>query len=378
MNVPFLDLHAGDELYRDEMNAAIDRVLDSSWYILGPEVEAFEQEFAQYCGARYCVGVANGLEALQLILVALGIGPGDEVIVPANTYIATWLAITHAGATPIPVEPNENTLNIDVDRIEAAVTPRTRAIMPVHLYGRPADMQSIQAIAQRHGLAIVDDAAQAHGASINSQHVGSMATATAFSFYPSKNLGALGDGGAVTTNDEDLANRLRRLRHYGTSDRYTNPQIGFNSRLDELQAAILRTKLKHLDDWNASREAIARRYLESMQNDHLVLPLPTDRWHQSAWHLFVVRCRNRHAIMDHLEQAGIGHLIHYPVPPHLQGAYADCGYAHGSLPIAEYLAQEVLSLPISPCLTEEQVGAVINAVNTAPCGFSPTRTSPKF
>ena len=366
MNVPFLDLRAGDVLIRDEMDAAVRRVLDSSWYILGPEVEAFEREFAQYCGARFCVGVANGLEALQLALAALGLEPGDQVIVPSNTYIASWLAITHARATPVPVEPDERTHNIDPDRIEAAITSRTRAIMPVHLYGRPADIISIQAIAERHGLAIVGDAAQAHGAAIRNHRVGSLATATAFSFYPSKNLGAMGDGGAVTTNDEPLANRLRQLRHYGTTDRYTNPQIGFNSRLDELQAAILRVKLRHLNDWNAKRDAIAQSYLALMQADQLVLPLPADDEHQSAWHLFVVRCPNRHAMMAHLKQAGIGHLIHYPIPPHLQGAYANLHHASGSLPVAERLAQEVLSLPLHPHLSDHQVDAVIKAVNSAP------------
>jgi len=372
MNVPFLDLHAGDILLRDEIDTAIHRVLDSSWYILGPEVEAFEQAFAQYCGARYCVGVANGLEALQLALIAIGVEPGDEIIVPSNTYIASWLAITHAQAIPVPVEPDEQTHNIDPDRIETAITSRTRAIMPVHLYGRPADMNSIQTIAQRYGLAIVDDAAQAHGASIRNRRIGSLATATAFSFYPSKNLGALGDGGAVTTDDENLANRLRRLRHYGTSDRYTNPTLGYNSRLDELQAAILRTKLTYLDKQNAKRNTIACRYLASMHNDHLVLPSPADDQYQPVWHLFVIRCRNRDAIMAHLKQTGIGHLIHYPIPPHQQEAYADLHDAHGSLPIAEQLAQEVLSLPIGPHLNDHQIDAVIHAVNTAPCDVSLT------
>jgi dTDP-4-amino-4,6-dideoxygalactose transaminase len=326
----------------------------SGQYILGPELKAFETEFAEYCGAPHCVGVGSGLEALHLVLRAWGLGPGDEVIVPSNTFIATWLAVSYAGAKPIPVEPREDTYNLDPERIEAAITPNTRAIIAVHLYGQPADMDAIVQIARRHGLKVLEDAAQAHGARYKGRPIGSLADAAAFSFYPGKNLGAFGDGGAVTTEDAGLAERLRALRNYGSALKYHHPIQGFNSRLDELQAALLRIKLRKLDEWNARRRRVADWYYRTLPRALPGSVLPTvPEWAEPAWHLFVVRSRERDALQARLTAQGIGTLIHYPVPPHLQEAYRDLGYRSGSFPIAERLAHEVLSLPISPHLSEE-------------------------
>jgi len=357
--IDFLSLKQVNAPHRQALQAALTRVLDSGWYVLGEETEAFEHDFAAYCGTTHCIGVANGLDALHLILRGYGIGPGDEVIVPSNTFIATWLAVTQAGATPVPVDPDEHTHNIDPQRIEAAITPRTRAIMPVHLYGQPADMEPILEIADRHGLRVVEDAAQAHGARYQGRRTGSLGDAAGFSFYPGKNLGALGDGGAITTSDDALAARLRQLRNYGSSVKYRHDVAGFNSRLDELQAAVLRAKLPHLDAENTARRACAAEYLAALEGAPLVLPrvLPAA---EPVWHLFVVRSERRDALQAGLRERGIGTLVHYPVACHRQGAYA--GQAWPALPVAERLQDQVLSLPIAPYLHTPDLRAVAEAV----------------
>ena len=357
MKVPFLDLHAAYLELKPEIDAAIARVLDSGWYILGPEVEAFEAEYAAYCEAEHAIGVANGLDALHLALLAMGVGPGDEVIVPSNTYIATWLAVSQCGATPVPVEPVEATYNIDPARIEAAITPATRVILPVHLYGQPADLDPILAIARKHGLRVLEDAAQAHGARYKGRRIGAHGDAVAWSFYPGKNLGALGDGGAVTTNDPELADRIRVLRNYGSRVKYVNEVKGFNSRLDPIQAAVLRVKLRVLDEWNARRRAIAHRYLEGLAGSGLVLP-QVPEWAEPVWHLFVVRHPERDALVKRLAEAGVGTLIHYPVPPHLQAAYAEMGFGVGAFPVAERMAREVVSLPMGAQMAAEGVEVI--------------------
>jgi dTDP-4-amino-4,6-dideoxygalactose transaminase len=339
--------------------------MDSGWYILGPELEAFEDEFARYCEVKHCVGVANGLDALHLILRAMGIGPGDEVIVPSNTYIATWLAVSYAGATPVPVEPDEGTYDIDPARIEAAVSERTRAILPVHLYGQTADMDPINEIAARHGLKVLEDAAQAHGARYKGRRAGSLGHAAGWSFYPGKNLGAFGDAGAVTTDDAELADRVRVLRNYGSRVKYLNEVKGFNSRLDPLQAAFLRVKLGHLDEWNARRRTVAARYLEALAGvPDLTLPR-VPAWAEPIWHQFVVRHPRREALQGTLTAQGVGTMIHYPIPPHLSAAYAELKMAPGAYPIAEALANTVLSLPIGPHVDPEQCGRVISCVRAA-------------
>lgn len=359
MTVPFLDLHAAYLELQDELDAAYRRVVDSGWYILGEEVERFESELAAYCDADHCIGVGNGLDALHLILRAYGIGPGDEIIVPSNTYIATWLAVSQVGATPVPVEPDERTYNIDPARVEAAITPRTRAMMPVHLYGQPADLDPILDIARRHGLKVIEDAAQAHGARYKGKRIGAHGDAVAWSFYPGKNLGALGDGGAVTTNDPVLAERLRMLRNYGSRVKYVHDVLGCNSQLDPLQAAFLRAKLRHLDTWNVRRAAIASAYLEGLADTDLILPQVPD-WAEPVWHLFVVRHPQRDALQRQLGAAGIGTHIHYPIPPHKQQAYAPGGSPPDGLPLAAGLADEVLSLPMGPQLTRSDRDRVLD------------------
>ena len=362
--IPFLDLKAPHVELRSEIDTAIARVLESGWYILGPEVDAFEAEFAAYCQADHAIGLANGLDALHLALRAMDVGPGDEVIVPSNTYIATWLAVTQCGATPVPVEPDDRTCNIDPALIEAAITPRTRVILPVHLYGQPADMDPIVAIARKHGLRVLEDGAQAHGARYKGQRIGAHGDAVAWSFYPGKNLGALGDGGAVTTSDPQIADRLRVLRNYGSRVKYVNEVQGFNSRLDPLQAAVLRVKLAHLDAWNARRTEVAHAYLRGLAGSGLVLPHVPD-WAEPAWHLFVVRHPRRDALQAQLAEAGVGTLIHYPIPPHRQAAYAGTGLAPDAFPIASRMADEVLSLPIGPHLAAADAAHVIDAVRSA-------------
>jgi dTDP-4-amino-4,6-dideoxygalactose transaminase len=360
MNVPFLDLARLHQEIREPLELAFHRVLNSGWFIMGPELEAFEAEFAQYSDLKYCVGVGNGLEALHLVLRAYGIGPGDEVIVPSNTFIATWLAVSECGAIPVPVEPRSDTYNIDPDQISAAITPRTRVIIPVHLYGQTADMDRINEIARRHNLIVIEDAAQAHGARYKGRRAGSLGHAAATSFYPAKNLGALGDGGAILTNDAAVADKVRLLRNYGSRVKYRHEAAGYNSRLDELQAAFLRVKLRQLDPWNMRRQEIASRYLSGLQNAELALPTVAP-YCEPVWHLFVVRSKARQALQDYLAMRGVETLVHYPRAPHLQGAYQGMGLAKGAYPIAETLQEEVLSLPIYPQMTDEQVEWVISA-----------------
>ena len=364
MRIPFLELKPTYLELKDELDAAWYRVMDSGWYLLSSELESFEQEYAAYCGSKHCIGVGSGLDALHLGLRALKVGPRDEVIVPSHTSIATWLAVTFAGAIPIPVEPDTKTFNLDPGRVAAAITPHTRAIIPVHLYGQPADMDPIIAIAEKHGLKVLEDAAQAQGAHYKERGVGSLGHAAAHSFYPSKNLGAFSDGGAVTTDDPALADKLRALRNYGSKLKYYHERIGTNSRLDELQAAFLRVKLAKLNEWNARRKTIAHYYLNELQRlPELVLPfVPADV--DPVWHLFVVRHPRRDELQRHLAEAGIGTLIHYPVPPHLSGAYSDLGQRQGTYPIAEEQSRTVLSLPIGPHLNREAQNHVIAAIRS--------------
>ena len=365
MNIPFLDLKATYLELKADMDAAYLRVMESGWYLLGQELDAFEAEFADYCGAKHCIGVANGLDALHLILLAFDIGPGDEVIVPSNTYIATWLAVSQCGAIPVPVEPDQRTYNIDPEQIEQAITPRTRAIMPVHLYGQPADMDPILNIAAQHGLKVIEDNAQAHGARYKGHRTGGLGDAAGNSFYPGKNLGAFGDGGAVTTNDDSLADRIRLLRNYGSKAKYYNEEKGFNSRLDELQAAFLRVKLRKLDEWNLRRRNIAEIYLAELADvPDLILPYTPD-WDEPVWHLFVVRTRQRDTLQQHLAAQGMQTLIHYPIPPHLSGAFAELRfptYNPSNLPIAEQLAQTVFSLPMGPHLSVDAAHKVVSTI----------------
>ncbi|MEH1934002.1 MAG: DegT/DnrJ/EryC1/StrS family aminotransferase [Nostoc sp.] len=359
MKVPFLDLKAPYLELKEELDAAYRRVMESGWYILGREVEAFEVEFAAYCETKYCIGVGNGLDALHLILRAMEISADDEVIVPANTYIATWLAVSSTGAKPVPVEPDEKSYNINPSLIEAAITERTKAILAVHLYGQPADIDGINEIAKRYNLKVIEDAAQAHGARYKGRRVGSLGDAAGFSFYPTKNLGAMGDGGAVTTNDPDLADKIRLLRNYGSRVKYENEIQGYNSRLDELQAAFLRVKLPKLDQWNARRTQVAKQYLEKLiKISSLTLPF-VPNWAEPVWHLFVVRHPKRYTIEQHLNQAGISTLIHYPIPPHLSGAYATNKWEASDFPLSEQLSQEVISIPIGPHLNSQHIQAVI-------------------
>ena len=361
MNVPFLCLPPVYEELGEALDAAFRRVMRSGWFILGEEVRAWEEEFARYCGAAHCIGVASGLDALVLALRAWDVGPGDEVIVPSNTYIATWLAASHVGARPVPVEPDVASYNIDPARIEAAITTRTRAIIPVHLYGQAADMAPIMEIADRRGLHVLEDAAQAAGARYRGRRAGALGHAAAFSFYPGKNLGAFGDGGGVVTDDAALADRVRRLRNYGSTVKYHNEEKGFNSRLDELQAALLRARLPSLDEWNRRRARVAARYLKGLRGAALTLPVVSEG-NEHTWHLFVVRSARRDALKGALDAAGVGTLIHYPVPPHLQPAYAELRLGRGAFPLSEAIHASVLSLPMWPHLTDAQVDCVIERV----------------
>jgi dTDP-4-amino-4,6-dideoxygalactose transaminase len=365
--VPFLDLLAAYQELKAETDDAVGRVLASGRYLLGPELEAFESEFAAFVGVRHCVGVANGLDALRLGLMALDVGPGDEVIVPSNTYIATWLAVTQVGAVPVAVEPVDATYNLDPVRIAERLTKRTKVILPVHLYGQPADMDPIRALAREHGLRVFEDAAQAHGAQYRSRRTGSLGDAAAWSFYPGKNLGALGDGGAVTTEDDHIADQIRVLRNYGSRRKYFNERQGYNSRLDDLQAAILRVRLRRLIEWNGRRTRQADLYTRSLRPSSLILPYVPE-WADPCWHLYVVRSTERDMLQRHLAANGIDTLIHYPKPPHLQKAYRTLGIPADAFPIARTHAEEVLSLPIGPHLADDQQHAVIDAVRT----FEPT------
>jgi dTDP-4-amino-4,6-dideoxygalactose transaminase len=365
MKVPFLDLQAAYSELATELDEAYHRVTHAGWYILGSEVESFENEFAAYCEAEHCIGVGNGLDALHLIVRAYGIGPGDEVIVPANTYIATWLAVTHAGAMPVPVEPESSTYNLAPVRIEQAITERTKAILAVHLYGQPADMDPINALAGKYGIKVIEDCAQAHGARYKGRRIGRLGNAAGFSFYPGKNLGALGDGGAVVTNDSELADRIRIMRNYGSRIKYRNEIIGFNSRLDELQAALLRVKLAKLDEWNERRRLVASRYLKELsRNSEIILP-HVPEWADPVWHLFVIRHPRRDALQKSLADVGLGTMIHYPIPPHLQAAYRELGHRKGDFSVAEHMANEVLSLPMGPHLLKSDAERVIEVLCNA-------------
>lgn len=362
--IPFLDLRKINLRQRDEFHSALDKILERGWLILGEECELFEAEFAAFCGAKECISVGNGLEALHLVLRAWNVGVGNEVIVPSNTYIATWLAVTHTGATPVPVEPSGRTYNIDPTLIEAAITPRTRAIIPVHLYGQAANMSAINEIARKYDLKVLEDSAQAHGAEYMGQRAGVLGDAAAFSFYPGKNLGALGDGGAIVTNDRALANQLRVLRNYGSHVKYHNEVLGFNSRLDELQAAFLRMKLPLLSSDNECRAKIANLYNQGLIGiKDLTLPAVNDV-DKSAWHLYVVLHPQRDKLATYLSGCGISTMIHYPIPPHLQPAYLHLGFKKGDFPISEKIHSESLSLPMGPSMSIEEVNKVIIAIRS--------------
>lgn len=358
-SIPFLDLGRLHQSIRGPLDEAYRRVVDSGWFIMGPELDAFEAEFANYSEVKHCIGVGNGLEALHLLLRAYDIGPGDEVIVPSNTFIATWLAVTECGATPVPVEPSIDSHNIDPALIANAITSRTRAIMPVHLYGQPADMDPINALAAKHGLVVIEDAAQAQGARYKGRRAGSLGHAAATSFYPGKNIGALGDGGAVLTNNDAIAEKVKQLRNYGSKVKYQHDLAGYNSRLDEIQAAFLRVKLGVLDEWNARRREVADQYSKLLSDTDIITPVVPE-YAEPVWHLYVIRGKQRDALKVYLEQQGVSTVIHYPIPPHQQACYQ--GFRVHNLPIAELLAGEVLSLPMSPQLTTAEVEHVATEI----------------
>jgi dTDP-3-amino-3,4,6-trideoxy-alpha-D-glucose transaminase len=369
--VPFVNLAADHADIRSELDAAARRVLDSSWFILGRELQQFEAVFAAYCQAPHCLGVGNGLDALHLILRGYGIGAGDEVIVPSHTFIATWLAVSQAGAQPVPVEPDPATGNIDATRLAAAITERTRAVIAVHLYGQPADMDGLRTAIFNRDIKLIEDAAQAHGARYKGRCVGSLGDAAAFSFYPTKNLGALGDGGAIVTHDDKLAAAIRRLRNYGSDKKYHHDVAGWNSRLDEIQAAFLSAKLAHLDRWNDNRRDAARTYIDGLTDlPELRLPLVPD-WAQPVWHLFVVRCAQRDQLQAHLLNRGIETAIHYPVPPHLQGAYRDVAAANEPWSLACDWSRDALSLPMWPGVPAKTVVSAVREFFLGQTGAAP-------
>lgn len=362
MKIPFVTFLPMEKELNEELRGAFDRVLQRSWYIGGVEDEAFEKAFARYCDSDYCIGVGNGLDALMLVLKALGVGEGDEVIVPSNTYIATALAVTYVGARPVFVEPDIRTFNIDPSRIEAAITPRTKAIMPVHLYGQACDMDPIMAIAAKYDLRVVEDCAQAHGALYKGRKVGTFGDAAGFSFYPGKNLGALGDAGAVVTNNKELADLVRALGNYGSDYKYHHIYKGNNSRLDELQAAFLSAKLPHLERMNEERRRIARKFTQGITNPKVVKPYVPEEC-VPVWHIYGIRCAERDALEKHLSEKGIATNKHYPIPMHLQDCYQDLQIAEGTLPIAEEISRTELSLPLYYGMTDEEIQYVIDAIN---------------
>lgn len=362
MKIPFLDFEGLHSPIREELIDAFKDTLDSNWFVMGKQLELFEREYAEWNDVKHCVGVSNGLDALTLALKALEIGPGDEVIVPSNTYIATALAVSNVGATPIFVEPRIETANINPDLIEASISTRTKAIMPVHLYGQACEMEAIMNIANKFGLFVVEDNAQAHGATFNGKKTGSLGHINATSFYPGKNLGALGDGGAITTDNDEFAHKVRVLRNYGSQEKYKNEVLGYNNRLDELQAAFLRVKLRKLDNWTDERNTIAEAYRNKLIDIPGIELFNLANGATSAYHLFVVKTKNRKDLQSKLSKAGVGTLIHYPIPPHLQECYSHLGYNHGDLPIAENLAQEVLSLPLFLGMNEGQISNVVKTI----------------
>ena len=361
MLVPFLDLRSVNRAHAATYTKAFERVIGSGWYVLGEEVEAFEAEFSEYCGVKQCVGVGSGLDALRLLLQAYGIGPGDEVIVPSNTFIATWLAVSQVGAQPIPVKPNLSTYNIDPQFVEVAITSSTAAIIPVHLYGQSADMDAINQIARRHGLLVIEDAAQSQGARYKSKSTGGLGDAAATSFYPGKNLGALGDGGAVLTNDGAIADKVKELRNYGSHIKYQHDSLGCNSRLDELQAAFLRIKLRDLDNANRRRSKVAQRYSEKLSSLNLQVPFVPE-WADPVWHLYVIRMEDRNDLIKHLNTNGVGTMIHYPTPPHQQKCYEWMGRVQ--MPSTEQLSREILSLPMYDTICEDQVDYVVAKIKS--------------
>lgn len=362
MHVKFSSFEHMHKEIKDEVLSKFQEVYEKNWFIQGQEVELFEQEFAKYCGTKYCIGCGNGLDALFLILKAYGIGNGDEVIIPSNTYIATALAVSYTGAVPIFVEPTLESFNIDVTRIEEKITDKTKAIMPVHLYGQPADMDEINRIAKKYNLKVIEDAAQAHGALYKGRKVGSLGDAAGFSFYPGKNLGALGDAGAVVTNDKELADKVRALGNYGSDYKYHHIYQGHNSRLDEVQAAFLRIKLKNLDRWTEDRRSTAAIYISQIKNENVILPTEMD-YAQHVYHIFAIRSQRRDELETYLNENGIGTNKHYPIPIHLQGAYSDLKVHKGKLPIAEQISETQLSIPMYYGMTDEKINCVIHCLN---------------
>ena len=362
MTIPFVSFLPMERELDAEIREAFDRVFRRSWYTSGEEVREFEKCFAAYCGATYCIGTGNGLDALTMILKAMEIGAGDEVIVPSNTFIATALAVSRVGARPVFVEPETETFNMDPDRVEGAISEKTKAIIPVHLYGTACDMDPILSVAKQYGLRVIDDCAQAHGAVYKGRRVGSLSDAAGFSFYPGKNMGALGDGGAVVTDDQELAEKIRALGNYGSVQKYDHIYQGYNSRLDELQAAFLKVKLKNLDRMNAERRRIALRYLTGIRNEQVILPVVPE-YTVPVWHIFAVRCRKRDALEEHLHRKGIGTGRHYPVPIHLQKCYGDLGFREGDFPIAEEISRTELSLPLYYGMTDAEIDYVIEMIN---------------
>lgn len=364
MNIPFVDFAPMHGEIRKELDEAYNKVMDSNYFIQGTECDMFEKEFAQYCGAEHCIGVATGLDALYLVLKAMDIGMGDEVIVPSNTFIATALAVSYVGAVPVFVEPEISTYNIDVDRIEEKITSKTKAIIAVHLQGRPADMDVINDIAKKHSLKVIEDAAQAHGTRYKGKKIGTLSDAAGFSFYPGKNLGALGDGGCVVTNNKELADKVRALGNYGCDYKYHHIYQGTNSRLDELQAAFLRVKLRYLDKWNEYRKYVAKKYIDGIKNDAIIMPLASTDNYEHVYHVFVIRCERRDELEAYLKDNGISTVKHYPIPMHLQEAYESLGLTKGALPIAEEISDTVLSIPMYYGITDEQINYVIEKLNS--------------
>lgn len=362
MNIPFVNFKPMHDEIKNEMANAFQEVYNSNWFVLGNKVTEFEQQFSKYLGIKYCIGTGNGLDSLHLILEAYNIGKGDEVIVPSNTYIATALAVSYAGATPVFVEPDIKTYNINADLIENAITDKTKAIMVVHLYGQVAQMDKIVNIAKRHNLKLIEDCAQAHGAEFNGKKAGTFGDAAGFSFYPGKNLGALGDGGAIVTGDEKLAEKVMALRNYGSIKKYYNEYKGFNSRLDELQAAFLSVKLKYLDKWNNDRRRIAGIYIKNIKNKDIVLPFNI-KGSNPVWHIFAIRCKKRSELKKYLKDNNVDTLVHYPIPIHMQKAYRDLGYTKGDFHIAEKISDQVLSLPMWYGMSVEEIKYVVNLIN---------------